>query len=116
MMIRALPDKPDIFDKLKEPHDWFWEGYNDQGVYGWMAIKREHESAVIHLEFIPERFKVSMFKGLFRDWKEIRDFLKGVGIQRLIGVCGPDDTKMHRILQLFGFPKPQIVAVAYMEA
>ena len=114
-MIRALWEQPEIFSQLKEPFDWFWEGYNEKGPYGYMAAKRELDKAVLHLELLPSRFVPSTFKCLKHDWYDVRYDLRAHGIKVVVACCPPDNNRMIRIWQLFGFPKPEILALSYME-
>jgi hypothetical protein len=113
-MVRRLKDKPEIFNRVFHEQDYYWEGSNDQGAYGYMCAKKDRDRATLHLEIIPERLTLSVFKEFQSDWDHIKAELKRDGVKILIACCPAENIRAQRVWVRFGFPIPEIMAISHM--
>ncbi len=115
-MIRLLTEKPDAFANITAEMDWYWVGYDENGPYGYLAAKREHEvHASVHSELLPERFNRGVLRSIQADWAAIRAVLKAAGLTLAVAVTSPDNAVTIKLWKYMGFPVPLTITVAQME-
>jgi len=110
-MVKMLKKCPDCFGHL-EPGHWFFEMYDNKGVYGYAAMYFEFRpNCSFHLEVT--RFSHRIFKMLKNvDWPVALDIMRTMNVKRIVATRpGTKEDLAHRtynkLLGLFGFAEPQ---------
>jgi len=101
-MIRNVEKTP-VFSK--EHGSIFFEGFDEDGIYGYLAVDlRMPENAIVHLQVF--RWSKTILKHLLSDWNIIKDALKRLNV-KTVGVTkigfSDENKKFIKFVKYFGF-------------
>lgn len=113
-MLRILKARPEGLFEQTGPSAIFFEGYDDNGTYGYTAIEFIIDNASMHLEVV--RWSHGILKKMIEDWKTIKMLCEFHNCKRILA-SQPDttDTRWPKLIKHFGFPQPKAVLVSRQE-
>lgn len=113
-MIKPTQDRPEIFNCFQgESYAWF-ELHDDDGLYGYMALRKRGKYADIHVELT--RWTHTVLKHMKTIARlELKDMCRTNKVERLIARKEGHDTVWPKFIKHFGFCEPERIQMSYME-
>jgi hypothetical protein len=109
----SLVSRPECFDYLAKIHLWV-KAEDEDGVYCYVGLRFEGPVGNVHLRV--KRWSRGVLRSMQSDWPEVLEICRRNGAKHLVAANEDyEDKRWPKLIQKFGFPKPQVISTSVME-